>query len=134
MHKAQISVELVIMASVAMGVLLVAYLVNENLSASWERQKQKLEAGFAANSFALQVGKAVSGGNGTKIRYFNSAMDDVVLMEISENQSVLATTVSGVSATAPLTTRSIRASFGIPVNSEITLENREGIIVVGVPT
>lgn len=128
--RAQVSVELAMMASVTLSILLVAFLVNESLSSSWERQKQKLEAGFAADNFAVQVGKAVSGGSGTKVRYFNSVMPDVTSMSLYENQSIIAYTASGVSSTAPLVTRNITAIAGVPINAEIIITNTQGAIAI----
>lgn len=133
MEKAQVSVELAMMASVTMAILLVAYLVNDSLSGAWEGQRQKLQAGFAADRLALHVGKAVSGGDGASVRFFNSVLPDVSGMELSENRSVVAYTVSGGAATAPLATSNISAPSGIPVNSELVIRNSGGAITIGAP-
>lgn len=133
MAKAQVSVELAMMASVTMAILLVAYLVNDSLSSAWEGQRQKLQAGFAADRLAIGIGKAVSGGDGATVRFLNSVLPDVTVMEISENRSVVAYTIGGASATAPLSTSNISVPSGIPINSELVIRNSGGAITIEAP-
>jgi hypothetical protein len=129
--QGQVSVELVIMVSVALALLMVAFLVNDHMASSWENQKQKLEAGFAADRLALAVGRAVSGGDGATVHFFNHVMPDVNNMSMDGNRSVSASTVSGVSSSVPLVANA-SAPFGIPINQEILVRNTNGTITIEV--
>jgi hypothetical protein len=128
--KAQVSIELVMMAAMALGILLVIYLSNNMAASSWESEKQKIEATFAADRLALSVGRAVAGGDGTTIRYFNRVGPDIVGFSLTYNRSISVRTISNLTHSAPLVTSNITAPGGIPMNAEIAITNSNGQITI----
>ena len=131
MGKAQISVELVVMASVMLFLLLTMFVANENLSSSWERQKQSLQASAAADRVAAAVARASAFGNGTSVSFFNGVGPDVVNMSVFEGRSIIANTVSRVSVSVTTICNETSAPSGIPVNEEIVVRNSGGAIIIG---
>ena len=128
--NAQVSIELVMVATMALGILLVIYIANNMISSSWENEKQKIEASFAADRIALQVGRAVAGGDGTTVRFFNRVGNDVSGISLLYNRSISATTVSNLRYSAPLVTSDVEAPGGIPLNAEIRITNSNGRISI----
>jgi hypothetical protein len=128
--KAQVSIELVMMAAMALGILLVIYLSNNMVSSSWENEKQRIEASFAADRMALSIGRAVAGGDGTVVRFFNRVGPDIVGFNLTYNRSISVRTVGGLRHSAPLVTSNISAPGGIPANAEITITNSNGQITI----
>ena len=127
---AQVSVELVMVTTMALGILLVIYISNNMISSSWENEKQKIEASFAADRVSLQVARAVAGGDGTSVRFFNRVGNDVSRVELLYNRSISATTMSNLKHSSPLVTSDVEAPGGIPINSEIKITNSNGHITI----
>ncbi|MCX8197109.1 MAG: hypothetical protein N3G80_02210 [Candidatus Micrarchaeota archaeon] len=127
--KAQLSVELVIIAGVMLFFLFIIYVANQFLQSSWENQKQFLEAGSLANRFALAINRAAAGGNSTKI-----------IFSIEASQSIKNITISGryvkiyYSASdfypMPLVTNNTKMIGALLPNSNVIVENREGTIYI----
>jgi hypothetical protein len=128
--KAQMSLELAVMASVMLLLLLAVLIANDSFASSWERQKQKLQASAAADRLSAQIDRAAAFGNGTAISYFNKVGKDVSNMSISEGRSVLVYTVSDVSASATPFPLNVSAPGGIPLNEELMIRNANGVITI----
>lgn len=129
--RAQLSVELVIIATVMVGLLLAMYIVNDSLRTSWEDSRQMLLASSAATQAAMAINRAAAGGNGTKITFFSSASPDVASLSVFDLRSVRAYTLSGRFASAPLVTNNTNFTAGIPLNSQVTLVNYNGQVRIG---
>ena len=130
MAKAQLSVEMVIIAAVMIGLLLAMFLVNENLRSGWEGQKESLEASTAANQLAIAINKAVAGGNGTSITFANLVGADVTNMSIYDSRSVRAHYIAGSYSSAPLVTNNTNVTGDIPINQGIIIRNIDGKITI----
>ena len=79
-QRGQVSVEIVIIAGVMLTVLFTIFYVNQHLEASWSSQKERLEAGAAADQVALAINRAAAGGNTTRILFRNSVGQDEIVM------------------------------------------------------
>jgi hypothetical protein len=127
----QISVEMVILASVMVGLLLVIFLVNDHLNTSWEQLKQNMEASSAAGQVALAINRAASSGNGTQVAFLNRVGPDVTRVEIFNQRSVRAHYLAGGFASAALVTNNTNFSGDIPVNQLVVVRNIGGTISQG---
>ena len=129
--KAQMSVELIVTVSIMVSLLIVIFIVNDNLSYVWARQKQRLEAGNAANQVAMAINMAASGGDGTQIRFTNAVGPSVSNITIYEKRAVLAYTSGGVSYSTPIVTNNTDVPGLIPFGEDILIINDKGVIRVG---
>jgi len=126
------SVELIVTVSIMVSLLIVIFIVNDNLSYVWDRQKQRLEASNAANQVAMAINLASAGGHGTQIRFTNSVGPSVRNMTIYEKRSVQAYTRGDVSYATPIVTNNTDVPGTIPINQDILVANTNGVISIGV--
>lgn len=128
--KAQLSVEMVIIAAVMVSMLLVIYMVNANLNADWEAQKQLLSASAAANQLAFAINRAFAGGNGTQIFFLNSVGQGVLNVTLYSGRSVRAYTLAGY-ASSPVVTNMTQVNISIPINRPVRVYNDGEKIIIG---
>jgi len=129
--RAQMSAELVIIASVAIGMLFAMFIINGSLQKSWALQQAGMEASGAADQAAAAIGAAASGGNGARIMFINSVPRSVVGMSVFGSRSVRAHHSLGGYSSSPLTTGA--ANFTeIPTNQRISFVNNNGTINIEV--
>lgn len=127
--KGQSSVELVVIASVMLGLLAAMYLVNENLRQSWEEQRQSIQASEAASKVARAINAVAAGGNGTQFYFRNLVGADVANMSVFDRQSVRAYHVSGGFSSAQISTNNTNIT-AIPINAGMLITNRNGLVSV----
>jgi len=128
--RAQISVELAVIASIMVGLLLAIYIASGNLRIMWDEQRQSMEAGQVAFRVAFAINRAAAGGNGTTVKFFNSAPAGVENVTLYNGRTVRAYTLSGAYSSAGLVTNRTQASGAIPINQEIVCRNSNGTIII----
>jgi len=129
-EKGHLSVEIVVIAGVMMMVLFTIFYVNQHLQAAWAVQKQKLEASAAANQIAIAINRAAAGGNTTRIAFNNHVGADVVNITVYGGRSVRAYYSEGGFYSVPLVTNQTNISGAIPLNTEIMVENKNGLVSI----
>jgi uncharacterized protein (UPF0333 family) len=128
--RGQLSVEMVIIAGVMMLMLFTIYFANQHLRAAWETQKQRLQAGAAANQLAIAINRAAAGGNSTKVFFTNRVGQDVVNVTIYGGRSVRAYFAQGGFYSVSLVTNNTNVSGPVPLNRGIIVANSNDTIRV----
>ena len=128
-QKGQISIEIVVIAGVMMAVLFTIFFVNRHLEDSWGVQKQRLEAGAAADQAALAINRAAAWGDSARILYHNAAGPDVTNISVYAGRSLRAYYREGGFYSVPLATNQTNIS-SVPLNRDIVVENRNGTITI----
>ncbi|MFA5930497.1 MAG: hypothetical protein WC861_06455 [Candidatus Micrarchaeia archaeon] len=129
-HLGQISAELMITVSAMIALLLAMYIVNDSLRATWDGQKERLEASTAANQVALAINRAVAGGDGTVVTFNNMASASIANITIINQRAVLAETYRGMGSSTPIITNNTNISGLVPMNREIAVRNIGGVITI----
>ncbi len=128
-QKGQVSLEIVVIAGVMISVLFAVFYVDRHLGASWEVQKQRLEAGAAADQAALAINRAASWGDSARILFHNAAGPDVTNISAYAGRSLRAYYKEGGFYSVSLVTN--QTSFtAVPLNRDILVENTNGTITI----
>ncbi|MCX8195243.1 MAG: hypothetical protein N3G22_04025 [Candidatus Micrarchaeota archaeon] len=127
--RAQLSVELVAIASIMIGLLIALFIISDGLRISWNQQRQSMEAGRVANQVALAVNRALAGGNGTTIRFFNNAPADIINVSV-RGRTVRAYYEAGRYSSAGMATVPVLVGSSIPLNQEIICRNYNDTVYI----
>ncbi len=127
----QVSVEMVIVSAIMVSLLLAMLLINSNLRASWDEQKQSLEATAAASQVAMAANRAAAGGDGTRISFVNSVGADVTRIIVFDNRAVRAYYSRGGYASIPLVTNNTNITGNVSLNQQIAVYNIGGTVFIG---